>query len=551
VANTASSIQLTREFLAERIKPLKAQDEEAYSILHAQMVSGRRKNAKKISFSLNTKSLEVLQALLKLDLPENQRRTINGFLNADPDKMISTPKEAYDILEGLVAKAQSQNIQYPFEVQINGRWYPVTTSVQWVDDPWMGDATHIQCAVRICDFAHGEHSRITEWDFKDGRGTKYQRSVRQILAEKGFRPADPNFNLQEYQTLVYQAEQLNSKFGVQYNLRGSAVSQPVWRWMRGLQSTQLGTPDSPHQVLTERLLETNTDDMDFYEEQNLPNQIPYVRVFSLKRKRYFYADVRDLTPYNHNVNAVNNLVLPEEMRSLLHTVFQANVTSLFGDISVNQKHGGMVILASGPPGVGKTMTAEVFAEMTKRPLYTMEIAELGVDVNTVEENLQRVFARATRWNAVLLLDEADIFMAKRDMNMERSAIVGIFLRLLDYYPGMLFLTTNRTDILDEAFASRITLSLDYPKLEVERRAKVWRTMFEKAGLNLDGGTFDALAGQAELNGRQIRNAVRLLRLMHPKRETVAELTTPVPFTMAQQIIKYSCRVAPQQDDDQD
>lgn len=539
---TTASVSFTREFLDDRLKGLEQVDKEAYAILYAAMSTGaRRKNAKKISFSLSNKSTEVLQALLKIEIPEPQRRTINGFLNADPNKVIDTPKEAHDILEGILAKTEINKQPYAFEVEVNNRWYPCTAGIEFYDSPWSGQMTTLACTVQVCDFNHGESARITQWDFMDTRGTHVSRNLNELLRSKGFRVMDPSaFDLAVHQQLVREAESLNAKFGVQYSLIGSALSRPLFRWFRGLQVTQLGTPEQPHQVLTERLLETNADDLDYYDEGSSTNAntLPFVRVFSLKRKNYFYVDVRDLKPYTYDVDAVNNLVLPEEMRSLLTTVFRANVTQLFGDISVNRKHGGMVILASGPPGVGKTMTAEVFAEMTKRPLYTMEIGELGVDLKSVEENLQRVFTRATRWNAVLLMDEADIFMAKRDMDLQRSAIVGVFLRMLDYYPGMLFLTTNRMDILDEAFASRITLAMDYPKLEPERRSKIWRTMFEKAGLSLDGGTFDGLASQAELNGRQIRNAVRLLRVLFPKVDP-NEAATPVTFSTAQRIIKYS------------
>jgi len=59
---------------------------------------------------------------------------------------------------------------------------------------------------------------------------------------------------------------------------------------------------------------------------------------------------------------------------------------------------------------------------------------------------------------VLLLDEADIFMEQRsESDIKRNAMVGIFIRLLEYYQGILFLTTNRSGGLDQAFASRISV----------------------------------------------------------------------------------------------
>ena len=95
--------------------------------------------------------------------------------------------------------------------------------------------------------------------------------------------------------------------------------------------------------------------------------------------------------------------------------------------------------------------------------------------------------RATRWNAVVLFDECDIFMAQRDLNLERSSIVGVFLKLLDYYKGMIFLTTNRSEVIDRAFKSRITLSIKYPDHTPESRLQVWKLLLDAAELKISNG----------------------------------------------------------------
>ena len=77
-----------------------------------------------------------------------------------------------------------------------------------------------------------------------------------------------------------------------------------------------------------------------------------------------------------------------------------------------------MILVRGSTGVGKTLTAEVVSEYVKRPLYTISIGEIGVDLSRIENNLGTIFKRASRWNAILLLDEADIFLTRRDENIE-------------------------------------------------------------------------------------------------------------------------------------
>lgn len=62
----------------------------------------------------------------------------------------------------------------------------------------------------------------------------------------------------------------------------------------------------------------------------------------------------------------------------------------------------------------------------------------------MEQNLNENFQLAQAWDAIVLLDEADIFLTRRNKtDLERNALVSVFLRTLEYYTGILFLTTNR------------------------------------------------------------------------------------------------------------
>jgi SpoVK/Ycf46/Vps4 family AAA+-type ATPase len=112
--------------------------------------------------------------------------------------------------------------------------------------------------------------------------------------------------------------------------------------------------------------------------------------------------------------------------------------------------------------------------------------------------------------------------AQQGNDLERLAIVGIFQRLLDYYRGILFLTTNRADVLDTAVLSRMTLRLSYPDLTNKTRLSIWRTMLSVANLQTDDQMSELTS--LPLNGRQIRNIVRLARIVHAgKSVTASEL----------------------------
>lgn len=133
----------------------------------------------------------------------------------------------------------------------------------------------------------------------------------------------------------------------------------------------------------------------------------------------------------------------------------------------------------------------------------------------MEFELQKILDIAHSWGAVLLLDEADVFLEKREVHdIHRNALVSIFLRLLEYFQGILFLTTNRVETFDDAFQSRIHIALRYSELNQKARKAVW-TMFLDKVKNMEG--LDAVAftdydleilSRNQLNGRQIKNLVR-------------------------------------------
>lgn len=92
---------------------------------------------------------------------------------------------------------------------------------------------------------------------------------------------------------------------------------------------------------------------------------------------------------------------------------------------VKGKGRGLVILLHGAPGVGKTSTAETVAAHTKRPLYPITCGDLGTTANQVERALEKHFRLAHKWGCVLLLDEADVFLARRgEGDIHRNALVS-------------------------------------------------------------------------------------------------------------------------------
>ncbi len=284
------------------------------------------------------------------------------------------------------------------------------------------------------------------------------------------------------------------------------VLRPVTNiWYTKAEPINIGaTPEAPRRLIVEGDLEVTEKLSD-----RGANLLPLVRCFSPDNKSYVYAHVKTLVPHTFDRRAKDAVVLPIDTRGVLDKIFGVSQGNVFGDI-FRHRHGGVIILAAGNPGVGKTVTAEAFAESAQRPLYVLGVGELGTSAEAVEKSLALVFQRVRAWNAILLLDEGDIFLTKRtEGDLERSAIVGVFLRVLDQYQGILFITTNRPDVLDPALLSRVTVKFAYPDFDPKARAKVWSHLLTCAGISISNEDL-AQISELPLHGRAIRNLVRIL-----------------------------------------
>ncbi|KAL6714395.1 hypothetical protein ACLMJK_007818 [Lecanora helva] len=141
----------------------------------------------------------------------------------------------------------------------------------------------------------------------------------------------------------------------------------------------------------------------------------------------------------------------------------------FAADSIEGKGAGRIIILHGPPGMGKTYTAECIAEWA------------GIDPTKLEKNLQKCFVRAEKWDAILLIDEADVFVEQREPQqpLEKDTITAVFLRALEFYRGIIFLTTNRMFEFDDAIQSRASLIVKFDKLNSEQRMHIRQSRIDR------------------------------------------------------------------------
>ncbi|KAF7679792.1 hypothetical protein GT037_001443 [Alternaria burnsii] len=202
-----------------------------------------------------------------------------------------------------------------------------------------------------------------------------------------------------------------------------------------------------------------------------------------------------------NLNVWGQLVMNARQKELLEslTLSHGREQSGFDDI-IKGKGKGLVGLLLGPPGL---------------PLYVMSCGGLESYAHEINSLLKTYLELASRRNAVLLLDEADVYLAKRnDNDLERNAIISVFPREIEYYTGILILTTNRAQSIDPAFQSRIHFCHHYHRHNTSTRKKIWKTFVEDSRKNpsihidISEDGFDELAA-LNLNGREIKNTMSL------------------------------------------
>jgi hypothetical protein len=235
----------------------------------------------------------------------------------------------------------------------------------------------------------------------------------------------------------------------------------------------------------------------------------FILMFHLELHHYLWVHVDDIQPYQYQPELKEKLILPQEQTDLID-ILTAEMDILMDDI-VAGKSGGTTVLCAGPAGVGKTLTAEVYSEIIKRPLYRVHSGQLGLNVAEMEKALKDTLTRAQRWGAVMLIDEADVYIKRRDDNIASNAVVGVFLRVLEYFNGLLFLTTNRIDDIDEAIVSRCIAMIKYHHPHAEDRHKIWKVMTQQFSLEMDESLIDELVTAfPAATGRDIKGLTKLV-----------------------------------------
>jgi hypothetical protein len=339
------------------------------------------------------------------------------------------------------------------------------------------------------------------------------RTIPELLAEFGFYKECAEFK-REYEGHAQRFLRFQPRFGAQFVVTKAAFAVAA---KGAAELTRIVDGVSAKCINDEETLERRFEmasDADFWRDAGIVTgfeKIPlhcYVHLFHLEWHQNIWVHVQHMTEYRYQPELRDKLVLPAHHRDLID-ILTSNMNVFVQDF-VPGKSGGTTILCQGAPGLGKTLTAEIYSEVVGKPLYRVHSGQLGTTAASVGATLSAILRRAMRWEAIILLDEADVYIRRRDNDLEHNAIVAEFLRTLEYFNGLLFMTTNRIGDVDDAILSRCIATIHYDTPPKADAIRLWKLLAEQFGADLTDDLVEALTiAYPAASGRDIKELLKL------------------------------------------
>ncbi|TMI64907.1 MAG: ATP-binding protein [Bacteroidetes bacterium] len=180
---------------------------------------------------------------------------------------------------------------------------------------------------------------------------------------------------------------------------------------------------------------------------------------------------------------------------------------------------GYKALFYGPPGTGKTLTAGLLGKLANLDVYRVDLSMVvSKYIGETEKNLEKVFAKAEDKNWILFFDEADALFGKRTSISDAhdkyaNQEIAYLLQRLEDYNGLVILSSNMRNNVDEAFGRRLQSIIHFPMPRHKERLQLWQNSFSTKTVFSEDINLDLIAEKFELAGGSIINVVQHASLM--------------------------------------
>lgn len=478
-----------------------------------------------------------------------QKMSIYKKLSSDPtgaNTIPTTLESLVLIFKKYISKSKNK---WLFQIGEDNREitpYYVEKVTYYPADPRNGSKAHT--SIRL--LASSRHTRTKDSITFSSIDLMKKRTAVQLLNDAGFY-LETEEMAEEYEKQMSLYNEIRTLTGKQFNATGYGLASNKYYSGDYISLVRDGEPtkviiddhkdkeddeDWDHKRGKRELGSTafwqNIDEDDDNEEINNSDAVqevivpihPYICTFDLAKHQHITTHVTNLEPYKYDTTLIDKLILPQDKKDLINILIQGS-NVLLDDI-IKGKTGGVIVLATGDPGTGKSLTAEVFSETIQKPLYVVQCSQLGTDEESLEKELSLVLSRASRWKAILLIDEADVYIHERGDDIQQNAIVGVFLRILEYYKGILFMTSNRETIIDDAIMSRATAWIRYVKPNNDELSKIWEVLSKQYKIEFNKEDIKELIKLLPgISGRNVKNLLKLSHLLanHKKEKVTPEL----------------------------
>jgi SpoVK/Ycf46/Vps4 family AAA+-type ATPase len=213
---------------------------------------------------------------------------------------------------------------------------------------------------------------------------------------------------------------------------------------------------------------------------------------------------------------LSDVVLSPKTRNQVEAAILASenlgwIRRALGRMGPSDNRNGLVLLFTGPPGTGKTYTAEAIAGALGKKLCVVDYSMLeSCWVGETEKNIARLFKDVAASGGVLFLDEADAVLRARNPDEPSWATreVNVLLKTIEEFSGILIMATNLNPVLDKALARRVDMVVEFDNPDERLRRRIWEVRLPAKKYLSGDVDINGLAARYPLAGGEIFNAVK-------------------------------------------